>query len=77
MHKRAPDPSRECGSLPVTLTFVKSLGVSVLLLPMGRGDDVAPSSLRTCAMTERVCFARVSSTNEKLDCAFFIESSKV
>lgn len=32
---------REGGSIPVTLTFATSLGVNVLLLPMGRGDDGA------------------------------------
>ena len=32
---------REGGSIPVTLTFADSLGVNVLLLPMGRGDDGA------------------------------------
>ena len=29
------------GSIPVTLTFADNLGVNVLLLPMGRGDDGA------------------------------------
>ncbi|PSR72136.1 hypothetical protein PHLCEN_2v11984 [Hermanssonia centrifuga] len=29
------------GSIPVTLTFAENLGVNVLLLPMGRGDDGA------------------------------------
>jgi hypothetical protein len=32
---------REGGSIPVTLTFAEALGVNVLLLPMGRGDDGA------------------------------------
>ena len=32
---------REGGSIPVTLTFANSLGVNVMLLPMGRGDDGA------------------------------------
>jgi len=36
-----PDLTREGGSIPVTLTFAESLGVNVLLLPMGRGDDGA------------------------------------
>jgi Cys-Gly metallodipeptidase DUG1 len=27
------------GSIPVTLSFADALGVNVLLLPMGRGDD--------------------------------------
>lgn len=40
---------REGGSIPVTLTFATSLGVNVLLLPMGRGDDGA-QSLVTAAL---------------------------
>lgn len=39
MYKQAPDYMREGGSIPVTLTFAEALGVNVLLLPMGRGDD--------------------------------------
>ena len=41
VYKRTPDLTREGGSIPVTLTFAESLGVNVLLLPMGRGDDGA------------------------------------
>ena len=41
MYKIAPDYTREGGSIPVTLTFAEALGVNVLLLPMGRGDDGA------------------------------------
>ena len=41
VYKRDPDLTREGGSIPVTLTFAESLGVNVLLLPMGRGDDGA------------------------------------
>lgn len=41
MYKRTPDLTREGGSIPVTLTFAEALGVNVLLLPMGRGDDGA------------------------------------
>ena len=41
VYKRSPDLTREGGSIPVTLTFAESLGVNVLLLPMGRGDDGA------------------------------------
>jgi len=36
--------TREGGSIPVTLTFAETLGVNVLLLPMGRGDDGAHST---------------------------------
>jgi len=39
VYKQAPDYMREGGSIPVTLTFAEALGVNVLLLPMGRGDD--------------------------------------
>ncbi|KAL1717563.1 hypothetical protein EV715DRAFT_253583 [Schizophyllum commune] len=44
VYKRKPDLTREGGSIPVTLTFAESLGVNVLLLPMGRGDDGAHST---------------------------------
>ncbi|KAJ2957976.1 hypothetical protein NUW54_g14563 [Trametes sanguinea] len=44
IYKRSPDLTREGGSIPVTLTFAESLGVNVLLLPMGRGDDGAHST---------------------------------
>jgi Cys-Gly metallodipeptidase DUG1 len=41
VYGRTPDLTREGGSIPVTLTFAEALGVNVLLLPMGRGDDGA------------------------------------
>lgn len=41
IYKKTPDLTREGGSIPVTLTFAEALGVNVLLLPMGRGDDGA------------------------------------
>ena len=41
VYKKDPDLTREGGSIPVTLTFAEKLGVNVLLLPMGRGDDGA------------------------------------
>ena len=41
IYKQTPDLTREGGSIPVTLTFAEALGVNVLLLPMGRGDDGA------------------------------------
>ncbi|KAG5335580.1 hypothetical protein C0989_000969, partial [Termitomyces sp. Mn162] len=41
VYNQEPDLTREGGSIPVTLTFAESLGVNVLLLPMGRGDDGA------------------------------------
>ncbi|KAG7095694.1 hypothetical protein E1B28_006408 [Marasmius oreades] len=44
VYGREPDMTREGGSIPVTLTFAESLGVNVLLLPMGRGDDGAHST---------------------------------
>jgi len=44
IYKKKPDLTREGGSIPVTLTFAESLGVNVLLLPMGRGDDGAHST---------------------------------
>jgi len=39
-----PDLTREGGSIPVTLTFEDALKKSVMLLPMGRGDDGAHST---------------------------------
>jgi Cys-Gly metallodipeptidase DUG1 len=39
-----PDLTREGGSIPITLTFEKELKTSVLLLPVGRGDDGAHST---------------------------------
>ncbi|EJD05311.1 CNDP dipeptidase [Fomitiporia mediterranea MF3/22] len=44
VYKVQPDLTREGGSIPVTLTFAEKLGVNVLLLPMGRGDDGAHST---------------------------------
>ncbi|KAF5348077.1 hypothetical protein D9758_010046 [Tetrapyrgos nigripes] len=44
IYNQEPDMTREGGSIPVTLTFAEALGVSVLLLPMGRGDDGAHST---------------------------------
>ncbi|KAG2366422.1 hypothetical protein BDR07DRAFT_1449443 [Suillus spraguei] len=44
VYKKTPDYTREGGSIPVTLTFAESLGVNVLLLPMGRADDGAHST---------------------------------
>ncbi|KAF8645662.1 hypothetical protein AX16_007658 [Volvariella volvacea WC 439] len=44
IYGKEPDLTREGGSIPVTLTFAESLGVNVLLLPMGRGDDGAHST---------------------------------
>jgi len=38
-----PDLTREGGSIPVTLTFKQATGKSVLLLPVGAGDDGAHS----------------------------------
>ncbi|KAH9847049.1 CNDP dipeptidase [Lenzites betulinus] len=40
----SPDLTREGGSIPVILTFAQNLGVNILLLPMGRGDDGAHST---------------------------------
>ncbi|KAF9523811.1 glutamate carboxypeptidase [Crepidotus variabilis] len=44
VYNQDPDLTREGGSIPVTLTFAEALGVNVLLLPMGRGDDGAHST---------------------------------
>ncbi|KAG8849405.1 hypothetical protein FRB96_000847 [Tulasnella sp. 330] len=44
VYQKTPDYTREGGSIPVTLTFAEALGVNVLLLPMGRGDDGAHST---------------------------------
>lgn len=39
-----PDFTREGGSIPITLSFQNRLKTSVVLLPMGRGDDGAHST---------------------------------
>lgn len=39
-----PDYIREGGSIPVTLDFANILGLNILLLPVGRGDDGAHST---------------------------------
>ncbi|KAK2460830.1 hypothetical protein APHAL10511_007300 [Amanita phalloides] len=44
IYQQDPDLTREGGSIPVTLTFAETLGVNVVLLPMGRGDDGAHST---------------------------------
>ena len=62
---------REGGSIPVTLTFAEALGVNVLLLPMGRGDDGA--QYVSAFLAQRVLLTCCSSTNEKLDISNFIE----
>ncbi|KAI5475153.1 hypothetical protein MNV49_001869 [Pseudohyphozyma bogoriensis] len=43
IYGKTPDFTREGGSIPITLTLSEALGVNVLLLPMGRGDDGAHS----------------------------------
>ncbi|KAH7101198.1 CNDP dipeptidase [Auriculariales sp. MPI-PUGE-AT-0066] len=44
VYGKSPDFTREGGSIPVTLTFADSLKKSIVLLPMGRGDDGAHST---------------------------------
>lgn len=44
MYGQTPDYTREGGSIPVTLDFANILGLNVLLLPVGRGDDGAHST---------------------------------
>lgn len=39
-----PDLTREGGSIPITLSFQDNLKTSVILIPMGRGDDGAHST---------------------------------
>lgn len=39
-----PDLTREGGSIPITLSFQDNLKTSVILLPVGRGDDGAHST---------------------------------
>ncbi|KAJ9127814.1 hypothetical protein QFC24_000097 [Naganishia onofrii] len=66
VYGKAPDYTREGGSIPVTLSFADALGVNVLLLPMGRGDDGAHSYVTGSVWT-----------NEKLDTDNFIRGSKL
>ena len=51
VYGKVPDHTREGGSIPVTLTFADALGVSVLLLPVGCGDDGAQYVLYTTVYT--------------------------
>ncbi|WRT66362.1 uncharacterized protein IL334_003317 [Kwoniella shivajii] len=44
VYGQTPDYTREGGSIPVTLDFADILGLNVLLLPVGRGDDGAHST---------------------------------
>ncbi|KZW00369.1 CNDP dipeptidase [Exidia glandulosa HHB12029] len=44
VYKKTPDFTREGGSIPITISFSRALNVSVVLLPMGRGDDGAHST---------------------------------
>ncbi|GMK54346.1 hypothetical protein CspeluHIS016_0109320 [Cutaneotrichosporon spelunceum] len=44
VYGQEPDYTREGGSIPVTLDFANILGLNILLLPVGRGDDGAHST---------------------------------
>ncbi|KAH8930481.1 glutamate carboxypeptidase protein [Atractiella rhizophila] len=44
VYGKEPDFTREGGSIPIVLSFEQALKKSVLLLPMGRGDDGAHST---------------------------------
>lgn len=68
-----PDLTREGGSIPVTLTFADTLGVNVLLLPMGRGDDGAQYLSFSVFLLAVFDSILSSSTNEKLNKSNFIE----
>jgi Cys-Gly metallodipeptidase DUG1 len=68
-----PDLTREGGSIPVTLTFADTLGVNVLLLPMGRGDDGAQYLSFNIFLLAVFDSILSSSTNEKLNKSNFIE----
>ncbi|SCV72243.1 BQ2448_4937 [Microbotryum intermedium] len=63
VYGKTPDYTREGGSIPITLTFADALGVNVMLLPMGRGDDGAHSVNMTFDI------------NEKLDRSNFVQGS--
>ncbi|KAG6887961.1 hypothetical protein C0995_011354 [Termitomyces sp. Mi166 len=76
VYKQEPDLTREGGSIPVTLTFAESLGVNVLLLPMGRGDDGAQWAAFSSSIST-ILTDNDSSTNEKLDKSNFIEGTKL
>lgn len=45
-----PDYTREGGSIGVVLTIANALGVNILLLPIGRGDDGAQYVLYTSTL---------------------------
>ncbi|RXK36422.1 glutamate carboxypeptidase [Tremella mesenterica] len=44
VYGQTPDYTREGGSIPITADFANILGLNVLLLPVGRGDDGAHST---------------------------------
>lgn len=44
VYGQTPDYTREGGSIPIIIDFANILGLNVLLLPVGRGDDGAHST---------------------------------
>jgi len=62
VYLKSPDFTREGGSIPVTLTFAENLGVNVLLLPMGRGDDGAHSTNEKLDMSNFIQGTKVLGT---------------
>lgn len=80
MYNQEPDLTREGGSIAVTLTFADALGVNVLLLPMGCGDDGAQyvTIICSCAIPDSSPFLRnCSSTDEKIDIRNFREGVSI
>jgi Cys-Gly metallodipeptidase DUG1 len=75
----------ECpGSIPVTLDFANILGLNVLLLPMGRGDDgelqwalYIWTRTRDTTSDGWLTSTGAHSTNEKLDTDNYIRGTKL
>ena len=73
------------GSIPVTLSFADALGVNVLLLPMGRGDDGAHSVRSSSPLSSNSTMNPADSSylflclqiNEKLDLSNYIKGTQL
>nr|CAD2167298.1 unnamed protein product [Meloidogyne enterolobii] len=65
-----PDFTREGGSIPVTLTFQNITGKNVMLLPMGRSDDMAHSQNEKLDVYNYI-------NGMKMFAAYFFECAKI
>jgi hypothetical protein len=63
VYGQEPDYTREGGSIPVTLDFANILGLNVLLLPVGRGDDGAHSTNEKLDTSNYINVGRASASH--------------